>query len=487
MHDAMRHTIDTKRSEFQHTCIMAKKILKHRSVWICTSIVFASFFILQIIITTTLLNKTVQPFMEVDPGSRIFLVSKAFVEDGDGDGDGDGKYLQYFVQAGWANQVICLKHAYEVALATGRGLILAPVVPHFQLYMKDVMDTSTQEFYLGYDLKKAYLKKLAPSKYVSLGNVLDLKASLPGLVSKVDFRDFYRNHAGSSVDPLAMEANASHFNTHWIRNQSAFEGFKKEIVAVEHQVDVRYNRTFRDIARFSETSPFREYPVWTLLDSFRVTLHKSVYHDGKGSSFRPRFHTKILAASQTIWRDRWQGIHYASVHIRGSDGYFKDSKRKAINLVLNLAGLSINEWIENHKPEANTTTTTTKSTKTIGLFVATDIPNLRTNNVFQKKTSTLTKSLKDRHGIDLKLLFSDDNNGNDGGSPAQKEEPHVEALFDPNHTGWVGYPGVFLDQQLAACATIGFMGTEGSSFSNFIKELRKDDLTTTCDHDFELP
>jgi len=399
----------------------------------------------------------------------------------DGDDDGSGKYLQYFVQAGWSNQVICLKNAYEVALATGRGLILAPVVPHFQLYMRDVKRHSTQKFFLRYDLKKAYLKKLPRSKYVPLGNVLDLEASLPGLVSKVDFRDFYEhNHTVSrSAVPWAMEANVSHFNTHWIRNQSALEGSVKHQVKIEHQVKISYDRTFRDIVQFSETSPFREYRVWTLLDSFRVALHESVYRNGKGSSFRPRFHTKILAASRNIRRDRWQGIPYASVHIRGSDGHFKDSKGKAIDLVLNFAGLSINEWIENHKPEANTTT---KSTKTIGLFVATDIPNLRTNNSFQKKTSALTKSLKDDYGIDLKLLFSDDN-GNNGGSP----EPHVEALFDRNHAGWVGYPEVFLDQQLAACATIGFAGTDGSSFSNLIKELRKDNLTETCDRDFDTP
>ena len=42
------------------------------------------------------------------------------------------EYLQYFIQGGLGNQMQCLKNAYDMALATGRGLILSPIAPHFK-------------------------------------------------------------------------------------------------------------------------------------------------------------------------------------------------------------------------------------------------------------------------------------------------------------------------------------------------------------------
>ena len=86
----------------------------------------------------------------------------------------------------------------------------------------------------------------------------------------------------------------------------------------------------------------------------------------------------------------------------------------------------------------------------------------------------MIRSLKGSYGIDLKLLFSSDK--------GISNDPYVKSLFDRKKPGWVGYPGIFFDQQLAACATIAFVKNEGSTFSNFINELRKDNLSETCNH-----
>jgi len=452
---------------------MTRNIFKRRSVLTFTSIVFASLLGLQIIVSTALVS-VFQSLLDRNPnGVHQILFPRTILQET----NEDTKYLQYFVQAGWSNQVVCLKHAYEIALATGRGLILSPVAPHFQFFMKDVMELSTRKFNLAFDLKKAYMRQLRPNLYVPLGNVLDLDKSLPGLVAKVDFREFYQHRADRNGNSLALEASVSHFNTKWIHNQSALEGSETQVRATEHQVRLHYNQTFRDIIQFSGTPPFGGYKIWTLLDSYRVALHQSVYRDGMKPSFRPRFHERILAASSSVQKNQWHGIPYASVHIRGSDGHFKNSKTKAINVVLNFVDLSINEWIENKKHTTNAITT--NSTGAIGLFVATDIPNLRKDIAFQKKTSAMTRSLKDSYGINLKLLFSDDQE--------ISNEPYVKALFDHDQPGWVGYPGIFLDQQLAACSPIAFVGTEGSSFSDFINELREDNLWETCNHDIDLP
>ena len=93
--------------------------------------------------------------------------------------------------------------------------------------------------------------------------------------------------------------------------------------------------------------------------------------------------------------------------------------------------------------------------------------------------SAMIRSLKGSYGIDLKLLFSSDK--------GISNDPYVKALFDRKKPGWVGYPGIFFDQQLAACATIAFVKNEGSTFSNFINELRKDNLSETCNHGMDIP
>ena len=100
-----------------------------------TSIVFASLLGLQIIVSTALVS-VFQSLLERNPyGVHQILFPRTIIQET----NDETKYLQYFVQAGWSNQVVCLKHAYEIALATGRGLVLSPVAPHFQFHGQDVM------------------------------------------------------------------------------------------------------------------------------------------------------------------------------------------------------------------------------------------------------------------------------------------------------------------------------------------------------------
>ena len=150
-------------------------------------------------------------------------------------------------------------------------------------------------------------------------------------------------------------------------------------------------------------------------------------------------------------------------------------------MVLNSALWMINDWVKRHMLDARGNAKNTNATKTVGLFVATDITNLHQDLLFQKRISLQMKTLKANYDIDFKILFSDERQNRGG---LTKEAP-VNALFDHNRPGWVGYPEIFLDQQLAACANIGFVGTRESSFSSFIQELRMDNLMETCDQDFE--
>ena len=114
----------------------------------------------------------------------------------------------------------------------------------------------------------------------------------------------------------------------------------------------------------------------------------------------------------------------------------------------------------------------------MGLFVATDLPDLAKSSVFQQKRALLEQSL---NGTNLYVWFRDEDGSNEANPTDVHPEPEVQQLFDLNATGWVGYQELFLDMQLAACASIGFVKAESSTFSNFIRILRRDNRTKTCD------
>lgn len=106
------------------------------------------------------------------------------------------KYLLYFSQAGFANQMGCLRIAYTIAHALDRILLLPPILPHKneQGSTKAVMvlnenwnDFPTPESllktndYPRYDPFYYYMEQLPPNRYLPLGQVLDLDVTLPGI------------------------------------------------------------------------------------------------------------------------------------------------------------------------------------------------------------------------------------------------------------------------------------------------------------------
>lgn len=68
----------------------------------------------------------------------------------------------------------------------------------------------------------------------------------------------------------------------------------------------------------------------------------------------------------------------------------------------------IKDWVKRRMLDASGNAKTANLTKTVGLFVTTDIPNLHLDPRFQKRISLEIKMLKDTHDIDFKLLFSDE-------------------------------------------------------------------------------
>ena len=404
-----------------------------------------------------------------------------------------GRYLQYYVQGGWGNQIHCLSSAYFIAWATNRTLILSPVVPHNYLHYRQIFDMETRQFQLQYDLERAYLSnRLGSKNYLRLDQALDVEYTLP-LVSTVDFREFYRT-IYPTLSPNAvwvMERNFTHFNTRWMVGQPELEGLVEPIQAREHNQNMEYTVTIRDLPALGRTTPIADVPIWTLLDSFRAAS-RSRETGPVVSRLRPpnvlvknhpRFGSWIRQTAHDFLHHHshpW-GNHtpYASVHIRGSDGPFQKPKAiaKAITQGMENIEQTLRAWVSSfhHDHYHNSNETTTTSTlrpqySRIGLFVATDLADLDTRPLFTRRVSSLNSTLWMEHNITLQLLWSKDIQRHLQDMISKQGDD--DSTFFPYET--VGAPSIFLDQQIAACASIGFVGTEGSTFSRFIATLRRD-------------
>jgi hypothetical protein len=389
----------------------------------------------------------------------------------------DTKYLQYFVSGGWSNQLACLASAYSIAWATNRTLILSPVVPQGKLHFRTVFDIAkSHTFRLDVDLRHLY-----HGFHLRLDQVLDVQAWNPP-VPTIHFAEFYQHIYPTMDHPKTwvMETNYSHLNSQWIYRQPELVGQTQYIEAREYNIDFQYTVEARDLETIATT--FQHYNIWTLLDSFHAIKHSPLLP----IPFQPRFSSWIRQTAHRFLHDTIP-YYYASVHIRGSDGPFKKPMaiKNAITQSLDQITQSILHWINNTSTSINQNNNPTKDTTTIGLFVATDIQQtLQSNPIFLQKMETLKQRIQDSkhsHFQSLKVVYGTDLTT----SLQQLYQTKPTTLSSTSSSSFpfsdLKTPTIFLDQQIAACATIDFQGTSGSTFSNFIRQLRLNQ-SYSCSH-----
>jgi len=204
---------------------------------------------------------------------------------------------------------------------------------------------------------------------------------------------------------------------------------------------------------------------------------------------------------------------YAAVHIRGGDGPFKSTINERIQQVFYDITSVIEQWlkddgvVDHHMSDrlvrTVTTTTTTKAMSTttnvttpIGLYIATDINNIHQHKVFQSEAMNLTDFLYEEYQLNLTIFFQKDTlrdatttttmaksrmttrptniavrkKKDDTGTRQEEEEPTATSLL-----GGMLYGDIFWDIQVCVCATIGFVGSHRSTFSNLIRSHRLGD------------
>jgi hypothetical protein len=397
------------------------------------------------------------------------------------------KWLLYFTESGWSNQMKCLEHAYYIARKLNRGILLPPVLPHMGkggTIPRNVFGLDSAHFKTGVSVQNYYLKKLPASKYVPLHHVLDVDYSFPVVadassaddnnngvtmttttMTTMDVKEYFDSHDAqmTSSSSWVLETEYDHFNTKWMYQRSDLEGRQEVLERVEYGIPRILNMTYRDIATaLNETQS--NATILVFMDTFKTQFEPTSMME---PPFRPRFSEPIRSAARRI-RDGWNSTphsikEYAAVHIRGSDGKYKTPERftKSITAAVDQISVRLQDWILGDQKKGGAT----DAVSSVGLFVATDVfQELKNHSVFQKKTKDLIDTIQRSHGVTVQLLWG----------------PSSSSSLEANNNNdtlkeYVRYAELFLDQQLAACALIGFVGTSGSTFTQLIETLRHDE------------
>jgi hypothetical protein len=392
-------------------------------------------------------------------------------------------YLLYFANSGFANQLICLQHASLLAQMLNRVLLLPPILPHFgpgRTFAHMVLSADGTRFesprsYLAEPILNPfhhYLQRLPVDQYLPMDQVLDIEYSLPG-IKTMDVRTFYKEQFPTTAmvqSSIEVDHGYSHLNTIWInKNQSDLLGRTEQIEVTEYGKFKMLNQTYRDVVNI--LMPPSE-DVLVFLDAFLVNFHKATQVASR-PWWQPRLARNLRMAVLHAHREAEAGRllppYYAAIHVRGGDGYFKNPQvlEQTIRHTLGDVAMILSQWLSSGPlsttaSNASTTfggvTSTSQTEKlhdAIGMYVATDLDDFRNHPVFRAESVQILESLYDRHGVNI-TIFSQQDVGN-----------ATQILSG------ILYADVFLDMQLAVCASIGFVGTSGSTFSDMIHQHRQ--------------
>lgn len=373
-------------------------------------------------------------------------------------------YLVYFSFAGYANQITSLQNAYKMARLLNRTLLLPPILPHRNepgstkavMVMTPAKRAFRRQHSDKVDPFYHYLRRLPVDKYLPMSDVLDTNYSLPG-VRTMDVRDFnatfnyYSNMTSKAI--IEIDLGYDHFNTMWIFNQSSLEGFENITTRKEYGKMVVLNQTCRDVAT---TLASRPEDVLVLLDSFRPTFHESVQKTIP--TWKPRMTTFIRKAVGRSIKAQLPR-HYVAMHLRTGDGPFLSKIHETIATAFAKVLQVVSEWVTvgtTTPPLVGTSAMPSwNETRSIGLYVATDLKDFRRHDEFSKQASHLADTLYHHHAINLTIWSQSDMVGN-----------------TTDLLGGILYADIFWDMQVAVCGDVGFVGTNGSTFTRLIQEHR---------------
>lgn len=347
------------------------------------------------------------------------------------------KFLMYGVTSGWANQLLCHEHAIWLAHATRRTLIVSPMLGWGETMQGHWQNTSINEQY-------SRLKT-----YVPVTDVLELDWS--GL-NVIDWKVFYNtmgNDSALTETELSYRFNCA--NTKWTRNLTSWSEIQLENIwtCADHLAKRGvHNVTVRDIV--TTLKPFESYDIL----NFNFIYPSSNFDtDHQHPKFNLTYVEPIRSTAQAIRQILWDDRPYAAIHIRGTDGPFKqifrDDPSSVMRAALEMAGGEMEQFQKEHNHT---------HAKNMTLLVLSDVPAIESHNSWTSESARFSDRMA-TIGITMSYNFRSDYQ--------RQVSELMENISNP-------YADVCVDMQLAACATAGFGYLQTTStFLERIKDMRQ--------------
>lgn len=387
------------------------------------------------------------------------------------------KYIKYAATSGWANQLKSMEHAFWIAHATNRVLILPPAQYHH-----DVIQFS----FSGRNMDQVYRKLV--DKCAPMTRILDFNWTM---VQVIDYTDYLKRRERqklslserrlikdlpakrSSTHRMDIDGDNGFFNcanTRFTNNKSLH---LHEVTNITCQDHLGLNDgepktfTYRHIATALE--PYDSYQVWTFQFIFPESLFDT---DSMEPAFQVHYRPIIQQAALKL-KHSWPGKHYAAVHIRSADGPFKTQNWDHVfPKSLEIVKESIQDYHKEHvldKLPVGSRSAQPLTNYTLLIISDSEELNKRTNVTKKNKPALLGKWLRYEAQLERDLLREYNIVLHKRTKASYRLV--VEELRQQTSSREAD---VYLDQQLAACADLGFgHATPGSSFQQLILSMRQ--------------
>eukprot|EP00977_Amphora_coffeiformis_P007511 scaffold1640_cov161-Amphora_coffeaeformis.AAC.34 len=455
----------------------------------------------------------------------------------------ENKFLKYGTTSGWSNQLISLKHAFWLAYASNRTLVLPPVMEHYETVQWTYLDQTVDEVYHnGSNARGGY----PPSK-ILMSKTINFTSLPNSRVNVIDYRDYYDRILSPNLErtenkwkdvQLTLQApdNGKYqcTNTIWTMDASLHdqlttstcEGhlqFQKKGEMRPYKVTLKYGP--RELQQYDDYDvlTFNFVFPWSLFDEtsfgsvvpFEVVYTEPIrltardiysrWNSGKLSQGDSNYyHTDALDKIVRVPKN-----NYFSIHVRGMK-FRPDADTVVANVLEEAQNAIVNDFYDRYGAIAlDTSATNSTATRNTTAFITytvllvTDVDQLvnmakddsmegKVPNIWRQSWKRIAKKIETNSvALPLSLLLGENN------EPIYEEEDdddktanvavNVRAKIElrtaadylehqaplEEQLGSNPYACIYLDQQLAACARLGFTGSHLhlSTFQQLIQSM----------------
>ncbi|PKA46446.1 hypothetical protein AXF42_Ash012578 [Apostasia shenzhenica] len=422
------------------------------------------------------------------------------------------RFLWYAPHSGFSNQLSELKNAILFAAILNRTLIVPPVLDHHAVALGSCPKFRVTS---ATDLRAAVwdhvMELIRYRRYISMADIIDLSPIAAGMVKTIDFRVFASLWCGIKMENACIGKLYSSNDFSYCRSllSGLYGNLEKCVYAVKEdcrttvwtyqqgndgvldlfQPDEQllkkkkfsYVRKRRDIYKAfgpgSETettpilafgslftSPYRGSELY--IDIHEATRDSKIQSLLRKIEFLP-FVSEVIVAGNEVARNMIKEP-YLCAQLRLLDGQFKNHWKMTFSeLKQKLQSLQV----ENESK---------KESNLIHIFIMTDLPQGNWTGTYLGELAKNTKSYK------LHTLHEHDELVVKTTKKLLRAEHGLHSGFfsrnfvetDESFCGSVSFPDIllYIEETVCSCASMGFVGTAGSTIAESIGLMRKNDI-----------